>query len=258
MARKTLTSPLASSLAEAQTYAEAGKYSRALKAARQAKTDDPANVYILAFERQLEQLLELSQQDNLTDENKLDILESLPGISERAIGSGALQNNEASAPEPEGNEKTAALEWLKNQYFQHAHDYVRKGEYQHALTEIRRVYIIEPDNKVAPQFEQQIVELSSLRELRDDAKPGTDLLTPAMDSPERNPKAPTAGKSRTRLLVAIVVFLLAVAAAALYFWSRQNSRPHSSPQAPTSSHPLTPSSPGSGHDTPSPMHNATS
>ncbi|HXX64036.1 MAG TPA: TonB family protein, partial [Bacteroidota bacterium] len=99
------------------------------------------------------------------------ILESIPAIIERAIESsrtpGVVTDISALRPgvdtSQEKKEKAAALEWLKNQYFQHAHEYVRKGEYQNALAEIRRVYIIDANNKVAQDFEKQIGQLAQLK-----------------------------------------------------------------------------------------------
>ncbi len=150
-------------LDQTRSLAETGRYGQALDVIRSLKANHARNVYILAFERQLEQLNELSQQGTLTEEQKLDILESFPGISERALAGGSIDTFQ-QAPEGQAErDKVAALEWLKNQYFQHAHEYVRKGEYQNALAEIRRVYVIEPENRIAPEFEQQIVELSRLR-----------------------------------------------------------------------------------------------
>ena len=59
-------------------------------------------------------------------------------------------------------QKEAALEKLKSQYFQRADDYVEKKAYQHALEEIRRIYIIEPGSVVAKEYENKIEQLSAL------------------------------------------------------------------------------------------------
>ena len=42
---------------------------------------------------------------------------------------------------------------------EHAHDYVQKGQFSHALTEIQRVFIIDPGNSSARDFEQKIHKL---------------------------------------------------------------------------------------------------
>jgi TonB family protein len=169
---KMAASPVASHLAEAQSRAEGGNYAGALAEVRAAKALEPKNVYILAFEKQAEQLGTLESSKLLTDESRTDILESIPAIIEKAV---ELSHNSSGVTDVTGlgkpvidlarerQEKAAALEWLKNQYFQHAHEYVRKGEYQHALAEIRRVYIIDTDNRIARDFEKQIEQLAQLK-----------------------------------------------------------------------------------------------
>ncbi len=158
-------------LADAQTRAEKGDYADAVRAVREAKALAPKNVYVLAFEKQAEQLSELESAHSLTEEQRTDILESIPAIIERAIESsrspGTLTDISAlkSGPDAtqERKEKAAALEWLKDQYFQHAHEYIRKGEYQNALAEIRRVYIIDPTNAIAREFEKEFETLAQLK-----------------------------------------------------------------------------------------------
>jgi tetratricopeptide (TPR) repeat protein len=165
------SSDLEHHLSEAQTRAEKGEYAAAVKAVQEAKSLAPKNVYVLAFEKQAEQLSALDAAKSLTEEQRMDILESIPSIIERALESSLTPGTPTSisALKPGGDatkekrDKAAALEWLKNQYFQHAHEYIRKGEYQHALSEIRRVYIIDPANSIAREFEKQFEALDSLK-----------------------------------------------------------------------------------------------
>jgi tetratricopeptide (TPR) repeat protein len=156
-------------LSKARMHLEEGNFASSLASVQKAKKEEPHNIYILAFEKQLEQLIELTSANILTEEQRADIVDSIPGIIERATH-GTHAPSEAPAhpharitqaePSPD---RAAAMEWLKNQYFQHAHEYVRKGEYQHALAEIRRIFIIDPENQVAKNFERQIQELSELK-----------------------------------------------------------------------------------------------
>lgn len=199
MSTESHTTGLQRGLLEAQGRAEDGDYQLAISSIRAVKSDHPRNIYVLAFEKQLEQLHQLTSAGQLSDEQKLDILESLPGIVERALdGNGAeLSNGQTAVYKPltqEGirqkDEKSAALEWLKNQYFQHAHDYVRKGEYDNALAEIRRVFIIEPANKIAQDFESQIRQLSELKRARQ-AEPSPPPPPPP-PAPRRSAPAPVA------------------------------------------------------------------
>jgi tetratricopeptide (TPR) repeat protein len=158
-------------LADAQSRAEKGDYAAAIRAVREAKSLAPKNVYVLAFEKQAEQLNELDAAKSLTEEQRTDILESIPSIIERALefSRSPATPTDISALKSGGDalqekrEKAAALECLKNQYFQHAHEYIQKGEYQHALAEIRRVYIIDPSNSIAREFEKQFEALAELK-----------------------------------------------------------------------------------------------
>jgi TonB family protein len=166
-------SPIAQHLADAHAKVESGNYTDALAHLKEAKALESRNIYVLAFEKQVEQLAEFADLNILTDEQRTDILESIPGIIERALeGSGTDFPPIPASPETkerlarDREEKSAALEWLKNQYFQHAHEYVRKGEYAHALAEIRRVYIIDPSNRIAEDFERQINQLITLRKVQ--------------------------------------------------------------------------------------------
>ena len=187
---------LAGLLAQGRDLAEAGKHHDALAAVREAKKLHPRNVYILAFERQVEQLIELSLAGTLGDDERSDILESIPGIMERALaGSGerafpSVPAPDAAAAERARAERAASHEWLKSQYFQHAHEYVKKGEYDHALTEIRRVFIIDPENAIARDFEVQIAELSRVSRESTPAQ-----ASPAAPAPA---PAPTPGPQSTR------------------------------------------------------------
>jgi tetratricopeptide (TPR) repeat protein len=201
-------------LQDASTLAERGEYAAALQHVRSVKSIQPQNIYVLAFERQVEQLLELTESGSITEEQRADILESIPGIVERAIEQPNVRPSELASPDRRATqatdqERSAALSWLKNQYFQHAHDYVQKGQFSHALTEIQRVFIIDPDNETARDFEKQIHKLLDLKARA--ANPAGGPLT----SPE------TAGKKESNfwLIVAGVVFVI-VTLLVIYFLNR--------------------------------------
>jgi TonB family protein len=274
-AENTHQPPLAGQLSEAQGLVEAGNFKDALALLKHVKTLDPRNIYVLAFEKQVEQLVEFSDMNILTDEQRTDILESIPGIIQRALeassGDAAEELAEKQqAIDREREERAAALEWLKNQYFQHAHEYVRKGEYTHALAEIRRVYIIDPSNRIAEDFEHQIEQLIALRKVqtmpRPPARPafapsaGSTSERPAVVLPARpqvrqeqaprpepasrpatppQPREPDPEPPRKRhgfaIVIGIVVSLLVVLLAAYYFFGRRPSAPPAVPEAPQNS-----------------------
>jgi TonB family protein len=237
--------PLQRKLTEAKSKTDAGNFRGALVTLREAKSVEPRNIYILAFEKQVEQLAELSDMHLLSDEQRADILESIPGIIERAMEGSRAAAEAAPARDTrtelnkEREERAAALEWLKNQYFQHAHDYVRKGEYQHALAEIRRVYIIDPNNRIAQDFEKQIDQLIALRQTQPtprtqtapSAYPGSTgaTTTPSAALPPGGgqPRLHGASTAETEikekrpvnmtLVIAVILTVIAVAIAGYYF-----------------------------------------
>lgn len=234
--------PVVEKLYEAQAKSEAGQYRDALRIVREAKSLEARNIYILAFEKQVEQLAELSETKLLTEEQRIDIIESLPGIIERAAESSNVPASAAPVSDTraelnrEREERAAALEWLKNQYFQHAHDYVRKGEYQHALAEIRRIYIIDPNNTIAKDFEKQIDQLISLRKVQATPKTqsapsaypsgGETRPRPDIAKTQRPPAAPAVEEKPKKrisptMIVAVVLTLVAIAIAFYYFRARE-------------------------------------
>lgn len=260
MTDKSQDSPprqLADLLSTARERVEAGEFADALATVRDAKRLHPRNVYVLAFERQVEQLAELSAAGKLGDDERTDIFESLPGIVDRALeGTGdiappAAPPKDQAAIERERAERAAAHEWLKNQYFQHAHDYVKDGEYDHALAEIRRVFIIDPENKIARDFELQIDELARIKKVtpaaseargqspriaaappdrgQEPASPAAADGTPSGDGTEAAP----AHRKKLKPVSVILLFLaLALLAFATIFLIRKLETP--APQTPRS------------------------
>ncbi|MGB2957439.1 MAG: hypothetical protein WBD30_00975 [Bacteroidota bacterium] len=234
-------------LAKAHADVETGNYLEALAFAQKAKDLEPKNIYVLALEKQIEQLVELSEGNALTDEQRTDILESIPGIIDRAVeGPPPDEPDEEQAvreaqpaPRADRADREAALEWLKNQYFQHAHDYVRKGEYDNALAEIRRVFIIDSANETAKQFEHHILELADLhRELpvgqesaEPSAKPPPPPQPPAPKIPEpvqvqvADQKEPPKPRRRWYMVVVVGIILVAMAFIGyvlIQLWMREN------------------------------------
>jgi tetratricopeptide (TPR) repeat protein len=245
-------------LEQSHTDVEAGKYLEALASAQKAKDLEPKNIYVLALEKQIEQLIELSAGNALTDEQRTDILESIPGIIDRAIEGAppeepSDEGREVSEPRPvrEGGreDRAAALEWLKNQYFQQAHDFVQEGEYDNALAEIRRVFIIEAENETAKQFEKHILELADLhREIpappvpppAAPAPPARPAESPAVSESPASPSVETvkaetrqqAEKARPRrrgftvLIVGIILVAMAfIGYGLIQLWLRENVEP---------------------------------
>jgi TonB family protein len=154
-----------------QTKAEAGEYADAMAAVQETKVSSTNNIYIRALEQQLGHLLDLSSRNELTEEHKLEILEPMSCIIDQALGSLPLSSKEPTPSENKqypaaaltAEEKAEALEQLKVRYFEQAGRHLSAGEYELALGEIRRVYVIDPDNVTAQQYESVIQELLKLK-----------------------------------------------------------------------------------------------
>jgi hypothetical protein len=122
---------------------------------------------------------------------------------------------------------------LKNQYFQRAHDFVRTGEYGHALSELRKIFSIDAQDKVAREFELKIMQMLELKRLQ----PGVTrpAMIPQIPVPAHMPAsgesvAPesvpeTLVKRRNIVPIAVIVTVVVVMLAALYFWNRNHSAP---------------------------------
>jgi hypothetical protein len=159
------------------TKTEAGEYADAMAALQETKASVKDNIYVRAVEQQLISLLDLSRRNALTDERRAEILEPITGIIERAIGSLPQIPDRASTahqkfvqatitPSLGAEEKRAALDGLKVKYFEQAGKHLSAGEYDLAYSEIQRVFVIDPDDATAKQYESVIAELMKLKPQR--------------------------------------------------------------------------------------------
>jgi protein TonB len=224
-------------LHEVQKKIEIGKFAEALENLKEVKSADAKNIYIIAIERQIVK----ATDPTITEKNKSDITNSLPAMFERAVSDTQRRAEALKQTEIKNTKgKEAALEKLKSQYFQRTDDYVAKGDYAHALEEIRRIYIIEPDSVVAKEYEQKIEQLVKLQqkseespseekeakqetkketkkeakeEAKEEAAPPKETVPQTVEPPQPAEAAP---KSKT-LLVAGFVVMAAVIGVIIFF-----------------------------------------
>lgn len=157
---------------EIQAMAEGGQFADALIRLRKIKAQYPQTTFFVALEKQLERLLVLPRDTDPSEAQKKDLLDSLPGLIQgavQAVRTGApappVPPPPAPArPAPDRVDREAARTQLKEQYFQHADEYLKKGAYGSALVEIRRVKIIAPDDKTALEYERTIRQLVELQQ----------------------------------------------------------------------------------------------
>jgi hypothetical protein len=233
-------------LQEVEQKANEGAYPTALIPVRKAKALDRTNVYILALERQVEQLNELSGKGQLSEEQRTDILDSLPVLVENALRNttplqipGVPPGDRVETPQEE-KEKRAAAQWLKNQYFQRAHAYVKNTEYDLALAEVQRVTVLDKHDSFAGEFELKIMQLLELRRRQPlvsrtgAGTGGAPLLpgTPASGDPQSGEVPGAAGRSsspaksqsrkKTPLVIVAVLITLVCVILAIYFFSKRD------------------------------------
>lgn len=227
-------------LKEACDKASTGEYNAALTAVKKAKALDQTNVFLLALERQLEQIGELAITGLLSDAQKNDILGSIPGLVDQASqSSSALEKPDAvesgrTETAGEHEARIAAGRWLKNQYFQRSHTFVRKGEYDQALQELRKIFSIDDQDKVAREFELKIMQMLELRRRQPMlTRPDSVHQQPPQDSPPESSEpvaaveketVPSEKKSRS-VFIAVIVSLILFTLTAAYFWNRHKSTP---------------------------------
>jgi len=107
-----------------------------------------------------------------------------------------------------------ALEALKLQYFQNATKFLAKGDYDNALAEIKRVLLIDPDHRLAREYESRVTELQASRtqaakaEAVPSPKQAAPRVAPVVVEAPRPAPASSPASRKTWLYVAVVGFLL--------------------------------------------------
>lgn len=181
---------------EIQAMAEGGQFADALIRLRKVKSFYPQVTQFIALEKQLERLLVLPRDSEPSDPQRKELLDSIPGLMQGVVR--AVRSTPPSRPttppptprvQPERTDREAARAQLKEQYFQHADEYLRKGAYGSALVEIRRVKIIAPDDQVALEYERTIRQLVELQQRSGSRTEGTTARagTPAPAAPADHP-----------------------------------------------------------------------
>jgi len=186
--------PIEERLREVYDKTDSREYAEALDSLENARQTDPGNIYISALKRQLEELLSLSQADDLSEDRRHELMDPMQGIIECAVRdnhrqrTGATAAPHEAAPRPEadthGAESADAqkeLEALKLLYFQRASKFVMKGEYEQALAEVRRVFVVDPQNTIAREYASRVEQL---------IQHARRLAAEPVDAPQPEPEAP--------------------------------------------------------------------
>jgi protein TonB len=198
-------------LREVYEKTDSREYAEALDALEAARSCDPRNIYLAALRRQLDTLLSLSQADQLSEDRRREFMEPMPGIIDCAIRDNQRQyrsgttdlplvqpgkvgpEEPARAGETESSSHQSAdagdvqkeLEALKLLYFQRASKFVMKGEYEQALAEVRRVFVVDPENTIAKEYASRVEHLlQHARRLASEPMPSP---LPAVDGEQKGP-----------------------------------------------------------------------
>ena len=198
-------------LQDIQRKAEANNFAGALASIKDVKAADAKNIYLIAIEKQIAKL----NDPALQVENRIAIIKSLNPMIDRAIGDVQRRLAVPKAEDTQKVQKEAALEKLKSQYFQRADDYVEKKEYQRALEEIRRIYIIEPGSVVAKEYEKKIEQLAALHARGELQPPQAEAVIESKkivqdDEGQKESIAGKSSKTMMFIIAAAAVVLLAI------------------------------------------------
>lgn len=137
--------------------AEEGEFDKALGIVRGELEQREGSIYLLALEHQVEQLKEFASDDDALEMQRLDILDSLPGLAEKAAESPDLTYKNLQVNPPlRSDELESARRWLLTQYLQHAYHFLVRSEYERALVEVRRMHILDPTNALAQALETRL------------------------------------------------------------------------------------------------------
>ena len=195
--------------------AEANNFGDALESMKEVKAADAKNIYLIAIEKQIAKL----NDPALQAESRTAIIKSLPPMIDRAISDVQRRIISPKVDDSQKIQKEAALEKLKSQYFQRSDDYVEKKEYQRALEEIRRIYIIEPGSVVAKEYEKKIEQLAALQARGESQAPPTEVIKESKKiaavveaSREKNKITKKSNKPKILLIAAAAIVILLVGA----------------------------------------------
>lgn len=161
---------IASLLTGCKMYIDMEAYSKALAIIKNAKHSDQGNIFIIALEKQVKLLSDLSKQQPRNELYKKQIFSTISDIIRCAIDESRIhagkqkdiavrEDSQEVESLPRINTHDAAIKKLLKQILKFAEEFTRKGDYKSALAELNRIYIIDPENIRAKNLEKKIVPL---------------------------------------------------------------------------------------------------
>jgi hypothetical protein len=131
-----------------------GDYEGSLATIMVTRSYDTGNEFLHFIEHRFEKLCKEAKQEVLTEEDRKGFVRSLRVIIAEAL--------EKAADAPGTDEKESyrrGIEAIKQSLFKRAEHFIGKEKYRFAMTEIERIFILDPGNLVAKQFEHRLRSL---------------------------------------------------------------------------------------------------
>ncbi|MBX2992446.1 MAG: hypothetical protein KF749_14940 [Bacteroidetes bacterium] len=168
---------LAPQLAEIRTLIDQNLLTESLERVRTMKTVVPRNIFFAGLETQLVRLIDAEAAQASDASTIRASLGPLLDRSAESIHSGPKMRPRFVPQKPSGKtDREKAIESLKLQYFAHADTLMKKGDFDNALSEVRRVQLLDPSDSSAHQYIQKLEELYLLQ-LRTAQQPGNNRGT---------------------------------------------------------------------------------
>lgn len=196
--------------------ARAGNYADALQVLARAKADDARNIFLIALEKQITRL----RLGGILPREKAEILESLPGLVERARQG---HHTKAATPEtgeaqpapatPFAEKKDPRMKLVVDQYFRHADEWVRKRDFEAALKEIERILLVDPENRAAKEYQSRVQQLFRMEHGE------TPVSAPAFEAEEsvEEPAAATGQPGEKKVGRLLVLLSIGIAVVVMVF-----------------------------------------
>lgn len=178
-------------LSEIQLLVQKNCTADALERAQLLTASLPKNIFVAGLQKQIEKLHTAKN----TDGNASALRSSLQPLIDKAIEStSGAPNQSVKSPTTKPaakSDKAKAIDGLKAQYFAHADNFMKKGDYHNALAEVRRILLLDASDVTAHAYIERLEELLLLEKEKDAHQPSPTASRKA-DEPTEKKFAPSA------------------------------------------------------------------
>jgi hypothetical protein len=159
----------------------------------------PRNIFVVGLQTQVEKLCSAEAAGGA---EVVTLRNTLPPLMERVVESTANPASGKKLAQPVKtsgkSDREKAIESLKAQYYGHADTFMRKGEYEKAADEVRRVQLLDPNDANAGPYLQKLEELIKVD--KEDAARKKTLAATVAQRQSREGKTATATTSLNELV----------------------------------------------------------